>query len=290
MQRDRAVHIRVATAGSHFSRMATRHDTLQVVAKMGDILHVTAGDGYGCIGATRLPNGPLNAIVEPDSFARFYPLDIGDHISVDLPACGASRPSEAPARAPAGDQRAALKAVRSMARNMAPPDGLIRAALELGPRNSATERVAMPHLDMLKDWLAQCGRSADSPPPPVGLLGLGPGLTPSGDDLLCGTLIALHTCGRWRAADELGAAVLAAAPAATTQFSRAVLAAAAIGEAIFPLHSVVNAIVSCNGRWLAPRVESLIRFGHSSGWDALAGAMLAIEAELDWQTPPDVAL
>lgn len=288
MERARAVHIRVATAGSHFWRMASRHDTLRVVARMGDILHVTAGDGYGCIGATRLPDGPLNAVVEPGSLARFHPLDVGDRICVDLPACGASRASEVPARAPAGDQRAALEAVRCMASILAPPDGLLRAALDLGPRDGAIERVALPHLDRLKDWLARRGCATDSPAPPVGLLGLGPGLTPSGDDVLCGTLIALHTCGCRHAADELGAAVLAAAPEATTRFSRAALAAAAVGEAVAPLHSVIDALVSGEGRGLAPRVESLGRLGHSSGWDALAGAMLAIEAELDRQTPPDV--
>ena len=58
----------------------------------------------------------------------------------------------------------------------------------------------------------------------TGLLGLGPGLTPSGDDLLVGLLLALHS-GKSPAAASLSRAVVRHAPVMTGRISVSMLKA-----------------------------------------------------------------
>jgi hypothetical protein len=108
------------------------------------------------------------------------------------------------------------------------------------------------------------------------LLGLGPGLTPSGDDLLCGALVALHAVGQVDAARDLHAAIAEAAPVATTPLSAAFLKAAAEGQGSGPLHEAIIALMENQN--VARHLEAVACIGHTSGWDALAGAVLVLRA------------
>ena len=107
------------------------------------------------------------------------------------------------------------------------------------------------------------------------LIGLGPGLTPSGDDFLGGLLIAMHAIGKQDGARQLWAAIGADARAATNSISLALLEAAARGLGSAGLHAAIGAIMS--GENPASAVARLSRFGYSSGWDALAGVVAAME-------------
>ena len=107
------------------------------------------------------------------------------------------------------------------------------------------------------------------------LIGLGPGLTPSGDDFLGGLLIAMHAIGEQDRARHLWAAIGTDARAATNPISFAFLEAAAGGLGSASLHAAVAAIMS--GGCPAFSVARLSRFGHSSGWDALAGVVSVME-------------
>jgi hypothetical protein len=81
-----------------------------------------------------------------------------------------------------------------------------------------------------------------SPAPAVArLLGRGPGLTPTGDDVLAGALVCLNALGA-PAAAVLGQAVLAAAPSATTTVSAALLRHAARGECVPQLADLLDAV------------------------------------------------
>jgi hypothetical protein len=122
------------------------------------------------------------------------------------------------------------------------------------------------------------GDPARPTPPPAeteGLIGLGPGLTPSGDDFLGGTLIALHALGAHAAACRLGPWVLARAGDRTHRISLGHLACAAEGEGAGALHGALAAICSPGAPGLGRCLEALGRIGHSSGWDALAGVVAA---------------
>jgi hypothetical protein len=110
------------------------------------------------------------------------------------------------------------------------------------------------------------------------LLGLGPGVTPAGDDVLAGALVALRAAAD-PAADRLAAAVAAAEPLTrTSTVSAALLGHAARGEAIPELAGLLGAL---DGRGpLPPAVRRLQAVGESSGAALIAGVRLALRARV----------
>lgn len=123
----------------------------------------------------------------------------------------------------------------------------------------------------------------------IGLLGLGPGLTPAGDDVLCGLLAGLSVLGRRsighekRCAGALAAladCIVAEAPRRTTSFSSTLLHAATRGIATEPLLQVLETVGSSTG----PRgIDEVLMLGHSSGSDMLTGALLAGATLVRWE-------
>ena len=110
------------------------------------------------------------------------------------------------------------------------------------------------------------------------MIGLGPGLTPSGDDLIGGMCLALHAIGRAGPAEALGRWAVSLGRTRTTAISLAHLSAASEGEGASALHEVLNGLGRHRG-WNAERVLNDPFFhGHSSGWDALAGIWAVMSA------------
>lgn len=143
-------------------------------------------------------------------------------------------------------------------------------------------RGARSLLRWLRAALRVPGDSALAVPEPdaevAGLIGLGPGLTPAGDDFLSGTLVALHALGRGEAAGHLAEWLLPIADAATGRISRAHLACACEGQAIAPLHEALDALCHGSSAEIRRCVQRLAAIGHSSGLDALAGLTCAAAA------------
>jgi hypothetical protein len=110
------------------------------------------------------------------------------------------------------------------------------------------------------------------------LIGLGPGLTPSGDDYLGGLLIALSLIGRTRLRDRLWQALEPLLVRRTGDISRAHLAAAAGGLGNSALHAVLCAILAGRTDVISVAVASIAGVGHTSGWDALAGSIAGLRA------------
>jgi hypothetical protein len=119
-----------------------------------------------------------------------------------------------------------------------------------------------------------------------GLLGLGPGLTPAGDDVLAGLhagtqLLAEAVVG----SDELGRLAVAArrtggrvartAPDATTAISAALLDHAARGEVAAPAGHLLAALTGAGP--VEPAVDRLLAVGSTSGRDLAAGLLAAAE-------------
>jgi len=112
----------------------------------------------------------------------------------------------------------------------------------------------------------------------VPLLGLGPGLTPSGDDVLGGALVALHLLGLDDLRDRIWSVLRPAAWSRTNEISRAHLAAAAAGYGSAALHALLADVITGNATALEAKIATVAATGHSSGWDALAGAMVVLRA------------
>ncbi|HRD78708.1 MAG TPA: DUF2877 domain-containing protein [Hyphomicrobiaceae bacterium] len=110
------------------------------------------------------------------------------------------------------------------------------------------------------------------------LLGLGPGLTPSGDDILAGMLIALHASGRANVATELAAIIASMPSELTSVISWAHLDAAAEGLPGPAIHRALIAILAGDHAALSGVLDVIDTVGHCSGWDMLAGAVVALAA------------
>lgn len=108
------------------------------------------------------------------------------------------------------------------------------------------------------------------------LIGRGPGLTPSGDDVLCGLLIGLAAL-RDKSGD-LGARTVRTVVddhrSSTTTASGALLVHAARGEAIPELAELLRTLESASP--LTPALAALLAVGHHSGSDLARGILLAL--------------
>ncbi len=148
----------------------------------------------------------------------------------------------------------------------------------LMPANSAPEN---PVLRAAKRPLTDARRWLDGGHPDLDwakrLIGLGPGLTPSGDDVLGGLMVTLHAVRRPERARQVWGAVAAQAKVDCNPISYALLGSAAEGLGSRSLHAVISDVLA--GRDAGAGLEGLARTGHSSGWDALVGATMVLEAE-----------
>jgi len=207
-----------------------------------------ADNAYACVGDASIGHGPLNAIV--DAFAA---PALGERIL--LSADGTWQPTR---RSASG--LFDLDALRDAARGRTPAEGL--GCLVAGKHNALSAH-AQPALDALDEWLA--GNTLDARAEQ--LIGLGPGLTPSGDDYLGGVMVALHLRSRASQAASLWRWLEPRLASRTGAISAAHLAAAATGEAHEALHDVLNGDLD---------LDALDAVGHCSGWDALAGAVAVL--------------
>lgn len=111
------------------------------------------------------------------------------------------------------------------------------------------------------------------------VLGLGHGLTPSGDDFVGGILFALEHVPRdaWRdAMPGVLARIRAAATTATNPISAALLDDMIDGASFRELHELLAALQGNAGPAIVRAARALLRVGASSGADMLAGVLLAL--------------
>ena len=106
------------------------------------------------------------------------------------------------------------------------------------------------------------------------LIGMGPGLTPAGDDVMAGTVAGLVLLGH-PAAPRFAAGVNALAACRTTELSRAVLRHAAGGRVSSEYAAVLHALVG--ERPLAPAVDALLASGSTGSRATALGLCTAID-------------
>jgi hypothetical protein len=106
--------------------------------------------------------------------------------------------------------------------------------------------------------------------------GVGPGLTPAGDDALAGILLAHRALTGAGAEDEL---LALARSATTTDLSCALLAWAARGQAVEPVHDLLAALAAGDHSAAVLAMETVAALGASSGADLLLGLRLGLCAK-----------
>lgn len=207
------------------------------------------GERYACVGDAGLGRGPLNVLV-----TDFRMPARGERLAISTQDAAEWQP---PLLRTAVD----FGLLCEKARHRLPAEGL--GCLVIGAHNALSGH-AQPALEALERWLVGNALASEAEQ----LIGLGPGLTPSGDDYFGGMLVALRLTGRGMQAEGLWRWLQPRLKDRTSAISAAHLAAAAAGEAHEALHEVLNGSLD---------LDRLDAVGHCSGWDALAGAAAVLK-------------
>lgn len=254
-------------------------------------------DLNGRIFALVLPdllNGPINVVISWRKGFAFSDLRPGDEVHLDLRRAtlwpAELRPLDAGGLAAARTRISVVETVLAAApaESLAQPDEQPWRAAEA--MSGFAEGLRTGDEAVLREAASR-------------LAGLGPGLTPSGDDVLTGAMTAL-TLVRGDASSGLRRAIHEAASPRTTRVSAAYLEAASRGEAGEAWHHLRDALAGrarktspeeaepegarvagmavLSAEAEAARVETAARrvmdFGETSGADMLAGFVLAFRA------------
>jgi hypothetical protein len=131
---------------------------------------------------------------------------------------------------------------------------------------------------------ARCGDDAAVRRGTAGLLGAGPGLTPSGDDVLCAVLLVLGGVGESAAVALLGGAVQDRWTS-TTSLSASLLDAARSGYAVPEVVALVGRALRGSLADTREAMASTLAIGHSSGADLVAGLAGSLRVLADVPQP-----
>jgi hypothetical protein len=120
-----------------------------------------------------------------------------------------------------------------------------------------------------------------------GLIGLGHGLTPSGDDVLAGFMISLLLVteafdGEIAHAREINQTIISMVDGQTTFLSEKSLEYAAQGESPELVYNLLLAIVTGTEEQVESATLALLEVGHFSGTDMLFGILLGFHVALTY--------
>ncbi len=260
----------------------------QVVAVFERSFYAVINGIWICVGQTGIGSGPLHLLGD----FHWPGLAVGDAVRVAdsvlwvggvplarLASAFVWEPGAAP-RWSEHSLRRGLRAVDDVWNGDLTAEGLAIVGSECFPREpSALVRAAVPGLAALEQVLAGAADDVDHGSGLGSLIGLGPGLTPSGDDLIGGALIALASLGRIECRDTLWHHCRALLDG-TNDISRIHLRTAALGYGAAPLHAAIHATMSGEIARLHHALNALTRIGHSSGRDAFAGSLIVLRHAL----------
>jgi hypothetical protein len=275
-----------------------------VEAVFARCFYLRCGDAFICVGEPDIGNGPLTLIgnIAPLSDLNFRVgqsaavcerhITLGNSVRFKLDQTESWRSTAWPiCMSPAKlvDTCAAL--ARRVAAD-APEEGLARLVSgvpETSKRQPPLERVARPRIVIFERWLSgvldgRRTRVRAFEEAIQGLIGLGPGLTPSGDDFLVGALALLDAIGEREAHAALARAIIDALPGSTAPLSACFLRVAAAGHVGEALHRAVSSVTTGDVDAVIAAVENI---GHSSGWDMMAGIMTTLRIVVAAQTAAD---
>lgn len=250
--------------------------------------------------STRIGNGPLNAVVSHSQALAL--LSRGDTVSGDGAALSLGkgwRLALTPAVAwdPCPDYGRLALRPQVVARNLtwlrqhlpleAPQDSLAAGPQALtqgafGSRPSVA--LVQARAGALTDGVRQGYQQGDLSQITAfagQLAGLGPGLTPAGDDWLAGWLVGLRAAAAMNGdpsaldVQAVGRTVVSSARSRTSRLSLAFLQAAADGAVAQPWHDLLAALADADPTPLRHAAAEIMRHGATSGSDMLAGFLAA---------------
>ncbi len=292
--------LHILRVGPVAAEILARDGDVEVVAVFERSATIVTQHGVLTLGGVTLGDGPLTVLLS----ANFGPLDwlrmgitrdakgqvtngmlrIGDTFALGVTDAEIWRP---PAWSIA--TRSALIASLTMLRQIElsywPSEGFSRLVIAGRPDVSdRSARAAQPIIADLARLLPQAIATEIASPALARaatlLIGLGPGLTPSGDDFLGGVFLSLSALGQTKLRDALWDVLAPEMELLTTGLSGAHVAAAADGLASDRVHNALNAIVTYDATALPAHIALLRAMGHCSGCDTLAGIIIGLDAAL----------
>ncbi len=297
--RDGSLRLEVRHLGCLAARALDRGGACRIGALFERTFYVDLGEVWICVGPDTLGRGPLNlGCALPgrvdwhasglreglDCRAGPSALRIGQLYRLTLGDAEVWSPPPAPPWS-FGTLALGLEHLADLAPRRLPEEGLACFLLADG-RHDATRVAARARTSIseLKDWLSAAARRVSrhrALPPLSDLIGLGPGLTPSGDDFLGGVLIALHSLGLKDEAMRLYDAALPQFRTNRNPISTAHFRAAAEGAAAAALHDALAALTLGRRDALKATLAEVDGIGYTSGWDCLAGIVVALRAAVE---------
>jgi uncharacterized protein DUF2877 len=292
--------IAISRSGILAREFCRRHARAEVAAVFDRSLYLRAGDDFICLGEPSIGNGPLTLITDFGSIDKVSDralrsgqsaiisqreIVIADVARLLIDQSSPWRPLPWPAARSRHDLAAVCRDLSRLALAKAPEDGLGRLfdAVGVRPIDTPLARIARPRLARFRSWLRDLldvdhAWVAASFEPVRGLIGLGPGLTPSGDDFLVGALALLDALEERNAHAALARAINLAPRGLTSPLSDCLLRSTAAGHVGENLHRAASATISGTIRSAVAAVRSI---GHSSGWDMMAGIATALQVVLN---------
>ena len=244
------------------------------------------------IACRSLDDAPLSAVVDASRLSigcaavgdevigHGTRLTIGSRTTVSFASTAAWRPGLA--TYPASD--ATLRTNLSRLRVLLPDEGASGGAMSDAVRqdrfaNAVTAKL-QTHTRSLGDALMN-GEFDKAASEARALIGLGPGLTPSGDDILVGMLCVLNVAGGpWQGWLAPLAAAIADGRHATNVISHAALAEAARGRVRASIGELVDAMTRGTPTRLVAATRRVLAIGSTSGTDIALGITTAFDAGL----------
>lgn len=294
----KAVALEALTIGCVAAQVLEGGGRTEVLAVYERSAYLLTEHGIVAVGMPEIGNGPLNVIVpRREGIADTTPLGllagmkgvagggriaIGSDVVIGLTSAEIWQPAPWP-DAPGADKDALARGLDVLQRGataLLPVDGV--AALVFAPQSKAAKTrsavAAAPLVAALGSSVAKAratGRWSDEAIRAATLLvGLGPGLTPSGDDLLGGLMLALSASGGVALRDALWDAIAPELDDLTVPISAMHLSAAANGFGADAMHHLIDAVLRGDAAAIAMRLPVVAALGATSGMDAVAGLCL----------------
>lgn len=290
---------KVVLVGVFAKEFLVSPDEAKIIGVFRRSLYVENVSGrLACIGERSIGAGPLNAICEFSNDVDFTEIvgtgssarikngsiHLGSKVKID-----ASRPIEwEPEPLPIGwDLEFFLENLPFLVQWIAeigPREGLaplithIVSGEEISNKD-AFQTISWKGISDFRHWLSYSlnqGGKLGFPAIDHQLIGLGPGLTPSGDDFWCGVMIALRVLGYFEISGKISGVILSQANYRTNKISRAHLECAARGQGAQALHETISAMGMADEACLRSALQALDKIGHTSGWDSLVGIVCVL--------------
>ena len=268
-----------------------------IAAVFSKTIYLRSGESLCCLGLESLVNGPINIRT---SLPRLSGLSIGERwryqnktlVLGQYYHCHGNNASvwtipDKPALPHSPIYEDCIKQVETVLRGYSSITNV-----QTGITNTLAQHQLRDYLSLFEHSLLSAGKSENYviPSKLIGLLGCGDGLTPAGDDILLGVLMAAIHFDVPYLAEPLKKWIRRHATDRTSQISLAHLISATEGQAIEYLHRTLNSINShliksengcrsdqSSNHALQRSMTDLISHGHSSGYYTLSGVLLVLK-------------